>query len=304
MMPGMRLSYSAYKVYLQCPLEFWHKHIAYTTPAVPDNRINSLYGSAIGEVFERLYNDQIWRKGPETRQALKGLVEPTVDRIMAEEVKRGGVYDWDDPKANYHSRAAVIQNIIDDIDDGVETIKKYRLLGPMADAEVILDSEIRGHLIRGRADFIIRRTAPHDDLLIIDGKGSKHRGKYVDGMQLRWYAMLYKRRFREVPDKLCFLFWRFPPAKAVEWVPFDHHGLDKLLTEVLDACDRIEQDKARLGGSEPQHGQGPFQPLPEQGHCRFCSFQDRCPEAPQAKTRTPKALPGVTGDEDISLLDL
>jgi hypothetical protein len=299
----MRLSYSAYKVYLQCPLEYWHSHVDYTTPAAPDNRINSLYGSAIGEVFEAFYTDKLWLKGSETRAALHALVEPTVDRIMAQEVKKGGIYDWDDHRANYHSRAGVIQDIHGDIDPGVETIKLHRFLGPIADAEVVLDTEVRGHIIRGRADFIIKRTAPYHDLVIVDGKGSKHRGRYVDGMQLRWYAMLYKLRYRQPPDTLAFLFWRFPPAKAVDWVPFDHHGLDSLLNEVVDACDRIEADKARLDGAPPQYGHGPFQPIPEEGHCRFCSFKDKCPVAPKKSPKAP--LPGVgNGEDDISLLDL
>jgi len=303
MMPRMRLSYSAYKVYLQCPLEYWYSHVDYTTPAVPDNRINSLYGSAIGEIFELFYTDKLWLKGSETRAALHDLVVPTVDRIMAQEVKKGGIYDWDDRKANYHSRAGVIQDIHGDIDPGVETIKLHRFLGPIADAEVVLDTEVRGHLIRGRADFVIKRMAPHHDLVIVDGKGSKHRGRYVDGMQLRWYAMLYKLRYRQPPDTLAFLFWRFPPVKAVDWVPFDNHGLDSLLSEVVAACDRIEADKARLDGNPPQYGHGPFQPIPEEGHCRFCSFKDKCPVAPKKPPRTP--LPGVgTGEDDISLLDL
>lgn len=303
-MPGMRLSYSAYKAYLQCPLEYWHSHVARTVPSAPDNRVNMLYGSAVGEVFEKFYADQVWRRGAETRTALQEMVVPTVDRIMTAETKKGGVFDWADPKANYHSRAAVLEDVREGVGNGLDIIKQYRFLGPMADAEVVLDTEVRGHLIRGRADFIIKRTAPHSDLIILDGKGSRHRGRYVDGMQLRWYAMLYKLRFRQVPDKLGFVFWRQVPSKAVDWVDFNHHGLDSLLNEVLAACDRLEADVAKLAGAEPKNGYGPFQPLPEEGHCRFCSFQDRCPEA-QPQKHSPKApLPGVGSDDDVSLLDV
>ena len=299
----MQISYSSYKMYLTCPLQFWHAHIARTVPSVPDNRVNMLYGSAVGEVLEHFYRDRIWRRGKEARAALQDLVVPTVDRIMASEIRKGGVFDWGDPSANYHSRTAVIEDVREGIGNGLDIIKHHRFLGPVADAEVVLDTKIDGHLIRGRADFIIKRTAPHDDLLILDGKGSRHRGRYVDGMQLRWYAMLYKQHHHQVPDRLGFVFWRQPPDKAVDWVDFDQHGLDALLGEVLSVCARIVADVARLGGEQPRIGYGPFQPLPEEGHCRFCLFRDRCPESSLKRTGKPP-LPGVDGDGEVSLLDV
>jgi hypothetical protein len=297
----MYISYSGFKTYLTCPREYWHKYLGKTKVSTQDNRINMLYGSAVGTIFESFYNDRIWKE-PDVLSTLLSLVEPTVKRIIQEEVRRGGAFNWADPKANYHSVDSIYDEVRKSIPNGLAIIKTHRFLGPVAVAEMKLDYDVEGHTLGGRADFVIERTHPHSDLIILDGKGSKHRGKFVDGMQLRWYAMLYRFRYHRIPDKLGFVFWRWGPNKAVDWVDFTPEGLEDLCKEILANIAKIEAGQAALRGCPPSQG-GPFPAIPEERQCSLCSFVTVCPEG-SAKTKSPLTLaPGGVAVEDVSLDD-
>ena len=195
----MYLSYSGHKTYKECPRQYWHKYIDKTTLPVPDNRVNTLYGSVVGILFELFYAEKIW-----TRSGVISILESKVDAVLGDTIAkclRDGAIDWSDPKANYKSLDALRKDVLSSIPRGVEIIRHHRLLGLDAAAEVKLDRTIEGHVIGGRADFIMRRVRPHDDLVILDGKGSRHRDKYVDPQQLWWYAMLYRDQHGIMPDR-------------------------------------------------------------------------------------------------------
>lgn len=295
----MYLSYSGYKTYHTCPRSYWHRYVGMTKLAIPDNRINMLFGSAVGQIFESFYNDKIWRSD-NVLAALDTMVEPTVQRIIQTEVRKGGMFNWQDPKANYNSVDSIHDAVRKAIPNGLAIIKQHRFLGPLAEAEMKLDSEVDGHILGGRADFVIQRTSPHHDLVILDGKGSKHREKYVDGMQLRWYAMLYQMRFGKLPDKLGFVFWRFSPNTSVDWEPFTKEGLFDLTRDAIRTIGKIEDGQASLRGEAPAGG-GPFPAVPEKQHCKLCSYVTVCPEGAEV-TKSPLAhAPGGVAVEDVSL---
>jgi len=297
----MYISYSGFKTYLTCPRQYWHQYIGKTKLTVQDNRVSMLYGSVVGTIFEAFYNDQLWRK-PDVVTALLTLVDPMIKRIMAEEVRKGGAFNWSDPRTvrQYSNLDALRADVVKAIPNGLAIIKAHRFLGPFAEAEMKLDSPLEGHTLGGRADFVIERTRPHGDLIILDGKGSEHRGKYVDGMQLRWYAMLYRMRYQRIPDKLGFVFWRWGPNRAVDWVDFTPEGLTDLSKEVLGSIAKIEEGKASLRGEAPKGG-GPFSAVAKEHNCKLCSYVTVCPEG-QAVTDSPlKLSPGGVAVEDVSL---
>ena len=295
----MYLSYSGFKTYLTCPREYWHRYLGKTRVATPDNRVNMLYGSAVGTIFEAFYTEQIWRK-PDVPKVLSSMAEPTVRHIIREEVRKGGVFNWADPKANYGSLEDLIDEVTKAIPNGLRIIKQHRFLGPVAVAEMKLDFRVGGHTLGGRADFVIQRIDPHNDIIILDGKGSKHRDKYVDGMQLRWYAMLYRFHHHRAPDKLGFLFWRWGPDEAIDWVDFTPEGLTDLCKTVLSNIARIEESQAALQGRNPTT-EGQFPAIPKEKQCGFCTYLSVCPEG-TAATRSPLTLaPGGVAIEDVGL---
>jgi hypothetical protein len=294
------LSYSGYKTYEDCPRQYWYKYIG-KPKLPPENRVNSLYGSTVGTIFENFYNDELWRK-PNVRRFLHDMAEDVMSSVMAGERKKGGDYDWNDPLANYHSAGMVLQDVSEAIETGLATIKLNRLLGPEAKAELDLTTDYGGHRLGGRADFVIRRSVDKD-LLILDGKGSRHFGKYTSGTQLRWYAALYLKRFDLTPDKLGFLYWRSKPEDALVWEDFTVSGLDMLLATVIGTVVKIESGLKTLDGKPPEVGVGPFQPLPESGRCRLCAYESLCPKdgkGSKGRTRA-KVLVPVSEDGDVFL---
>lgn len=301
----MYLSYSGFKTYSVCPKQYWHSYLDKTVPEKPDNKVNSLYGSTVGTLFEIFYADRLWmKKGVE--ELLLSMAEETLDRIVEKECQKGVVeYKDKDERANYKSKDALLKDVLESIPRGIQIIRYHRLLGTDAEAEVKLDSWVAGHRIGGRADFIMTRIKPHGDLVILDGKGSKWREKYVDPWQLKWYAMLYREKHIVIPDALGFVFWRSPPEESVDWVPFSRQDLDELKESVLSAASVIETGKNKLdevgksGQAQVLHELFPAKPSRD---CKLCGFLATCPEGQAYETAVlPAAIFEADGVEDVGV---
>lgn len=295
------ISYSGFSSNSKCPYSFWMKYVAKTTTPVPENSVNSLYGTTIGTIFEAFYRDRIW-KDPSYQLRLRDLAEPYLDAAIKDTVKKGRIIDWNDEQANYHSKVDIIKDVHETIPLGLQAIRQNRLVGPRMDAELKLDFKFGHYIMGGRADFVIQRVPPFDDLVIIDGKGSKHREKYVDGtptkkgvevegVQLKWYALLYRARWGVTPDKLGYLFWRFSGEEAMEWVTFTERDLDDLKSEVLSVLTRLDKSvrKLELVSSTPQaHDELRQELFPAQPSfsCKFCAFNEVCEEGQKQVQKT------------------
>lgn len=298
----MYLSYSGWKKFKsECGFAYWLSYIGKITVPQTDDRLGSIFGSVVGKLFEDFYKEEVFRQ-PQPLGFLMAKVPGTVKAVIREEVspsaswKTGGVIKWkgegpgQNPKAMYESEEELAADVRDAVARGFRIIRHYRLLGKGAQAEVQLDSFIQGHKIAGRADFILRRVLPYDDELILDGKGSQHRDKYVDKRQLRWYAMLFREKFKRLPDRLGFVFWRYDPPDSVDWVDVKEEEIQALKEEVLGDIRQIEQLSAGLNAS-PEAARKVFLPVasnPKPGMtksdikftCRFCPFavEDICPD--------------------------
>lgn len=285
------LSYSGFKKYDQCPYAYWHTYIGNTPLARPDDRLGAIFGSAVGVLFEKFYALKWWKKKGDCQLYMLSQVDSIVDDVLRQETspKRGnpgGVILWKgdgegyNPKALYSDRDELVSDVRSAVIRGIQIIKHYRFLGPRAEAEKVLDVEVRGNKIGGRADFVIQRTNPHGDLVLLDGKGSRHRGRYVDPRQLHWYAMLYRLRYEETPDKLAFVYWKSAPPDSVDWVEFSEYDLDQLLEDVNGAFRAIKEaraqfppkvDKLSLMGTAKHL----FRPKPSEDNCRFCPYASK-----------------------------
>jgi hypothetical protein len=266
------ISYSGFKTYSSCPRAYWHSYVDKTVPPEPDNTVNSLYGSVVGTLMEDFYMKGLWRE-KNVQKVLEDRIDPTYKRIVSDELRRGRVLRWKSPqdkKPNYESQDELLADVRDTIARAIRIVRHYRLAGPRMEAESKLDSDIGEHRLGGRADFIIQRTSPHHDLVILDGKGSKHRGSFVDPKQLKWYAMLYSIRNKNtLPDKLGFVYWRFDPPESLDWVDFSQVELEELRDEVLTSLTKIVR-----GGQSKEA----FPAKPSDQACRFCNFISLCPQ--------------------------
>lgn len=289
----MYLSYSGCKKYCECPRCYYHAYIAKTKPPKPDNRVGMLYGQTVGHLFEAFYNEKLWRHGaPESM--LRKRAQVVLRSVMAQESK-SGVFDWKESAKmkDYKCEEDILKDVEETVPRGLEIIRQHRLLGVDAVAEDKLDADICGNRLGGRADFVMRRAAPHGDRVILDGKGSKHRDKYTDVRQLHWYALLHKERYGYLPDRVAFIFWRQPVDQAVDWHPVKQEDVDSLRDSVLETISEIEgMAKRRLPLSEPAF----FPPKPSESNCKFCSYSPLCPEG---QVMLSKDRPQYSEDEGV-----
>ena len=294
------LSYSGWKLHENCGGAYWHRYINKTrTP--PDNRVNMLYGESVGTLFEKFYSDRIW-KADDAVAELLSMVDPTMERIVKNETNRGGVFNWKEKglKPGNRSFDDVKEEVKESVPRGVAIIRHHRLLGVKAGAEVKLDSTIGGARWGGRADFLIQRARPDNDLVLIDGKGSRYRERYVDRSQLKWYAILHQELRGRLPDKLGFLFWRYEPEESMDWIDFDQREIDILKDTVLASIKTIENGKRQMVKEPGEATLKSVFPVKPSGECRFCSYLTMCPQGSEfLEKKAP--LPEGIGVEDIGL---
>jgi len=301
----MYLSYSGFKSYDSCPKAYWYRYVGKTPLSEPENKVNSIYGSTVGRLFELFYANQIWKQS-NTIETLLGMVEPELDDTIQKE-RRNGVIDYTDKRSNYASRDALVADIRAAIPRGIAIIRHHRLIGADAAAEVKYDTMIEGHTIGGRADFVLRRVAPHRDRVLLDGKGSRHREKYVDDRQLVWYAMLHRIRHGSPPDRLGFVFWRYEPEESLDWINFTAADLDGLLAHVLSTVRKIDGGiNTLISGSKEVQKQvmgDVFQAQPGQGKCKLCSYLAICPEGQSFTAKHQIPVYAGEGVEDVGIGD-
>lgn len=290
----MYLSYSGYHKAVNCEFDYWNGYIGKTQKEDPDDRLGSIYGSSVGKLFEDFYTLKVWRQ-KDPKGFIMARVESTVDSIIKQETspryeRPGGVLLWkgdaegQNPKGMYATRDELLADVRDAVERGFKIIKHYRLLGPRADAEFKLDFITpEGHILGGRADFILVRTKPHNDLIIVDGKGSRHRDKYVDFKQLHWYGMLYwlhsvRKGSPQLPDRLAFLYWRHDPPDSMDWVDISSSDVVALYENVLETIRKIETQQKKIGSNATLSAvRGVFLPKANDQNCRFCPYGSICP---------------------------
>jgi len=287
----MYLSYSGWKKLSECEYAYWLSYVGKVAIPGVDNMVNSLFGAVVGGLFEDFYTHGFWRKttrgGLSSEQFLTGRVTTKFKQIVREKKRKGQVVLWnkDDEGAIYETKDELLADVHDAIRKGLQSIRHHKLIGPEAKAELKLDCEVNGHKIAGRADFVLTRMKPHLDLIILDGKGSKPRNrKYVDPDQLRWYGMLYQRKFGRAPDKLGFLFWRMGFTDSIDWLAFTEDDLSEMMTDVLETVESVENKVGLVGEKVPLASvRGTFTHSPGKFNCRFCPYatDDLCPEGSQ-----------------------
>ena len=305
----MYLSYSGFEKYQECPKAYWHSYIASTPLPKPENRINMLYGSIVGLLFEQFYNEQLWRK-PGMPAEMAGRIPGAFKKVMEAEKEKGGVFDWTDKKAKYKNEKTLLSDVRDTIPRGLAAIKLHRMIGVKAEAEVKLDVDfdIPGggrYRVGGRADFVIHRIAPHNDFVILDGKGSAWRDSYAKPRQLRWYAVQHKRKYGTIPDKVGFLFWRSEPENSVDWHSVTEKDVTDLQEVIQEVVISIEESRRKLpvvGQPSKELLHDAFPARASKQACSLCNYKTICPEGTLVTTgnfRVP--VSDEAGVEDVGL---
>ncbi len=271
MNPQSTLYWSTLKMFEECPQQFvWSKgwegydcgHGPGERKPKPEQRSrhHAVFGIAIQHAIEAMYNEELYRDPKTLTARMLEIGKVEFDRQI------------DKPKNNISysearmTRAEMWDLCAAGITGFVQTMKAHRFLGTYARAEVDLVGWVdKKNPIGGRADTIIKRG--DTGTTIIDGKNTKYKMKYTDPDQLRWYALLYKLAYKELPDRLAYVWYRFPydqdnDEDGVEWVEFDEADLQGLAQRALDAKVAMRAEQ--------------FDPTPSPKVCNFCDFVTVC----------------------------
>lgn len=270
---------------------------------------HAIIGIAVQWAIERFYNDELWKSlDPET---LKRRLLELANEIFRVELAKKYV-DW--RKAG--DRADLEKLINDAVLGYMRTLKQHRFLGPYARAEVELLGYVNKYTpVGGRADMIIRRE--DTGVTILDGKNSKryqdpktkkYTLTYTDPDQLRWYALLFYLTYRKMPDRLGFVYYRYPyghpildaqglPSgeveEGVDWVPFTKEDIKGLAARAAEVVRGLDREK--------------FEAKPVPKTCGFCDYEAVCPQRQaqkDANRRTPKADPLLNGEAGFMSLSM
>lgn len=226
-------------------------------PPIKESRHHAIMGQVIQKVIEDLYNNEMWRTPAGLADLLLEMVMKELNYALAKEY-----VDWmkAPPKIE-------MQEICRSAISGyLRTMKANKFLGPYARAEVELVGAVDPMTaVAGRADLIIRR----DDtgVTILDGKNSKTKGKYTDPDQLRWYALLFYLVYGKLPERLGFVYYRYPQDpvtgdSGVDWVDFTQADVEGLAARAVSVRKAMEDRK--------------FEPTPKPPTCQFCVYESVC----------------------------
>jgi hypothetical protein len=251
------LSYSGRKWYVICPKMYEFRYILGDISRSDPK--SSLFGTAIGKVFEWFYERHLWLE-PDPLAAALALTDESIEFAITDKC-------WD--RTSDLSYESVLRSELHEfIPAGFEAIRSHRLLTTDSRAEVNLKILLRSPefdfpiILGGRADFIHRDG---NETWIIDGKGSRHREKFVDSEQLIWYATQYFIRYHKVPSRLGFLYYRFP-RDPIQWISYDANAIRNSVHLTFVIADRIKRQV--------------FQATPS-GHCHGCDHLRQCDEGQQ-----------------------
>jgi CRISPR/Cas system-associated exonuclease Cas4 (RecB family) len=223
------------------------------------SRHHAVMGIVIQGVLEDLYNKELWK---DTSAPLETTLRKLTAEKLSKELQRNYV-DWG--KISF-------EEIHDTCENGVlgylKTMKGQKLLGPYAKSEVELKAQLTDDLvISGRADFIIQRE--DSGVMILDGKNSKTKMKNVNPDQLRYYALCFSLIHQALPDRLAFVWFRYPYDESigesgVDWIEYTSRDLKSLSDRAVVARQgMIKED---------------FPANPQPSYCKNCDFEDMCPE--------------------------
>jgi CRISPR/Cas system-associated exonuclease Cas4 (RecB family) len=183
------------------------------------------------------------------------------------------------------------------------TMKANQLSGNWNCAEKKYVAYLKEVPIAARVDLIFHRESlekPIPGVTILDGKNSKTKGKYTDPDQLRFYALVYYLTSGKLPDRVGFVYYRYPYGtpkedggieSGVDWVPLENSAIQSLAQRILNARAGITAGK--------------FEANPTPARCKFCDFEEVCSQRQVQKKansgkRKPKddILPPFTPDAE------
>lgn len=246
-----------------------------------DSRHHAVMGIVLARALEHLYNDEMWRDPENLTNRLTDLVRREFAFALNE-----NYVDW----SQSPSKQELLRVCMDGIFGFLRTMKANKLLGPYAKSEVDLTGWVDQYTpVGGRPDIIIRRE--DTGVMILDGKNSMTPGKHTNPDQLRWYALVFYLAYNVMPNRLAFVYFRYPegtpPRDHPEGTPWTG------IVEVPVTRDDLKALGVRAKETYRAISKELFDPSPSSKACRYCDFRTVCDAVHTPTPRKGKSLPVV-----------
>jgi len=202
----MRLSYSAYKMYVDCPRRYHWVRLK-KVPSVKSSKYFALYGITVQRFFEYYVNKYVKKGISLTDVQIRSILRQDWEKILDTEY-----VIWDDPWCKQSSEE-IFESIYEDVLSNTKEFDFFK----HARSEVIYNIFLKKSQdeLHGRLDFVI--TYPDGTVEILDGKGSTKVEKHVDNEQLYFYALLYLLRNKKLPNKIGFWYYKFQKIQYLDF---------------------------------------------------------------------------------------
>lgn len=200
----MNISYSKYRMFLDCPQKYYWTTIN-KPKSFKQSKYFAIYGIVIQKFFEYYVNVYL-KNGPLSDENIKKYLKLHWDNTIRKEY-----VVWDDPWCKQTSDD-IFNEVYNDI---LLNIKAFDFFKYMK-SEVVFNIKLAKSQdeLNGRMDFIINRL--DGTVEILDGKGT-YKQEDVDYEQLYFYALMYYLKYKKLPDKIGFWFYKFQTVKYVDF---------------------------------------------------------------------------------------
>jgi CRISPR/Cas system-associated exonuclease Cas4 (RecB family) len=247
----VKFPYLYFSVYKTCPLQYKWKFVQRPDIFIPYEKKNAFIGILLAKLVEEFYRNHWWQEPEVTQRMLDRIPLLASSITTAENIKW-----WPDEKEGWITVANETVPAI------IRIIKEEQLIGnpakdPKDENLVEFETEwpLEGDELQMRPDLIVRRS---NLITLLDGKGGKTVGRYVDKDQLLFYSLAVEKLYNQLPHRMGF--WWFRHARVV-WYPVLRSEVDALLNRVLNAIRGVKEGK--------------FEPTPS-ASCRLCDFRSIC----------------------------
>jgi predicted RecB family nuclease len=169
-----------------------------------------------------------------------------------------------------YDRDEALDHCLDAVEKTERAILREKLIGYKNLPEMTVSVPFEPHIapdaaMKGRLDFCIQRKVDGEtETIILDGKATKHPDR-VDEDQILFYTLLFTMRYRFLPDRIGYLFFRHgdDEDKAIRWHDVNPDRLQEVRSEAIDIIHQIRNDSD-------------WDPQPDPSYCQWCQYEDVC----------------------------
>ncbi len=271
----MRLSYSQYRTFIQCPRLYRHQVMNIPPPVKPSEYF-SLYGRLIESFFRKYTNIYTKENIVLTDDKIAKILRDQWEYILAH-----SYVDWSEPWVR-ESSEDIYRSVLEDTLKNIKAFEFWKEARSEVSFEVLLKKS--QDVLSCRMDFIWEK--PNNEIEILDGKGTNKIDTNVDVEQLYYYALMYLLKAKRLPNKIGFLYYRY---QLIKYVDFDMDAImefkDKLAIVKKTIKDTTEF-VAKVGLSK---------------QCKWCAYKYNCDayNAKKAENASKKKIIDVPYEGEI-----